>query len=293
MFQYQQKFAQGSGSLNPNNNVCATTNSKHGELQEVICILCYEFLLFILKLFYIFFMFNKQYQNSAELLVTNTNNSNICATPKKVRKWHTNPLIILFQYWTKQHHIWNIQKQDSTPSVGNTNFNKYMTSGPYNTAQEQQQVQEIFLCCVLLSLHSSNLHSYSNLLTATEICINLCKCIYKSFMSKWWQTCTYIYFHFDYARNVSLLLIALCIFGFFPFFQRFQITKAYKAVMFVGKNRWDFVFMVFYYLSLSQKYLADIINAQKLSDSFPVKPAASNCNTRGKTTVSTTMLVAL
>jgi len=44
--------------------------------------------------------------------------------------------------------------------------------------------------------------------------------------------------------------------------------------------------MGFYYLSLSQKYLADIINAQKLSDSFPVKPAASNCNTRGKTAVS-------
>ncbi len=41
MFQYQQNFAQGSGSLNPNNNVCDTTNSKHGEQQEVICILRY------------------------------------------------------------------------------------------------------------------------------------------------------------------------------------------------------------------------------------------------------------
>ncbi len=29
MFQFKQKFAQGSGSLNPNSNVCATTNSKH------------------------------------------------------------------------------------------------------------------------------------------------------------------------------------------------------------------------------------------------------------------------
>ncbi len=55
MFQYQQKFAQGSGSLNPNNNVCATTNSKHGEQQEVICILRYEFLFFfhiVLHLFH-------------------------------------------------------------------------------------------------------------------------------------------------------------------------------------------------------------------------------------------------
>ncbi len=98
MFQYQQKFAQGSGSLNPKNNVCATTNSKHGEQQEVICILHYEFLLLNFILFYIFFMFNNQYQNSSESLVTNTNNSNICATPKQVRKYQINCLFLLFQY---------------------------------------------------------------------------------------------------------------------------------------------------------------------------------------------------
>ncbi len=149
------------------------------------------FIIFIL--FYILFMFNNQYQNSAELLVTKTNTSNMNATSKWVRNWHTNTLVILFQYWTKQYHIWNIQKQDSTPSVGNTNPNKTLTSEPYNTAQEQQQEQEMIFCFVLLSLCSSNLHFYSNLLIATDIWIKPCKCIYKLFMSKWWQTCMYIF----------------------------------------------------------------------------------------------------
>ena len=205
--------------MNPNNNVCATTKSKHGEQQEVICILLYEFLLFIFVLFEILFMFNNQYQKSAELLVTNTNNSNICATPKQVRNRHTNTLFILFQYWTKQHHIWNIQKQDSTSSLGNTNSNKTMTSGPYNTAQEQQQVQEMILCCVLLSLYSSSLHSYSNLSIATDICIKHCKCNYKSFMSKCWQTCTYI-FSFDSILNMEQMhscYWSLCSFDFYLF----------------------------------------------------------------------------
>ncbi len=121
------------------NNVCATTKSKHGEQQEVICILLYEFLLFVFILLYIFFMFNNQYQNSAELLVTKTNISNMCATSKQVRNWHNNSLFLLFQYCTKRH-ICKIQKQDSTPNVGNTNSNNTMTSGPYNMAQEQQQV---------------------------------------------------------------------------------------------------------------------------------------------------------
>ncbi len=100
MFQYQQKFAQGSGSLNRNNNVCATTNSKHGEQQDVIYTLLYELWFFMFILFYIFFMFIEQYQNSAEKLVTKPNTSNMCATTKQVRKWHTNSLFLLFQYWT-------------------------------------------------------------------------------------------------------------------------------------------------------------------------------------------------
>ncbi len=76
-----------------NNNMCAITNSKNGEQQEVISILLYEFLLFIFILFYIFFMFKNQYQNSAELFVTKTKISIMCATSKQVRNWHNNSLI--------------------------------------------------------------------------------------------------------------------------------------------------------------------------------------------------------
>ncbi len=72
---------------------------------------------------------------------------------------------------------------DSTSSVGHTNPNKTLTSEPHNTAQEQQQVQEMIFCCVLLSLCSSNLHSYSNLPIATDICLKNCKYNYKLFMS--------------------------------------------------------------------------------------------------------------
>ncbi len=95
---YVKSASQKGLVVNPNNDVCATTNSKHGEQIEVICILCYDLVLFIFILFYIFFMFNNQYQNSAELVVTNTNNSNMKVTSKQVRNWHTNILFILFQY---------------------------------------------------------------------------------------------------------------------------------------------------------------------------------------------------
>ncbi len=37
-FYYQQKIADRSGSVNPNNNVCAATNNKHGDKQQVIFI---------------------------------------------------------------------------------------------------------------------------------------------------------------------------------------------------------------------------------------------------------------
>ncbi len=66
--------------------------------------------------------------------------------------------------------------------MGNTNSNKTMTSEPYNMAQEQQQVQEMILCRILLSLYSSNLYSYSNLPIATDICIKQYKYTYKTFM---------------------------------------------------------------------------------------------------------------
>ncbi len=41
-----------------------------------------------------------------------------------------------------------------------------------------------------------------------------------------------------------------------------------------------------FYLSLSKTYVTEKINTQKMSDSITEKHAATNCNTRGKTTVS-------
>ncbi len=109
-------------------------------------------------------------------------------------------------------------------------------------AQVQEQVQEMIFCCVLLSLCSSNLHSYSNLLIATDFWIKPCKCIYKLFMSKWWQTCTYIFpfwlwMKCCHANGVYVHLIPIY------FVYRYQITIAHKAVMLVEKNRWKSIFI--------------------------------------------------
>ncbi len=70
---YEQSLAEGSGSLTQNKNVCVTTNSNHVEQRHVICILFHGFLLFPFKLFYIFFIFIKQFQNLAVTLVTTIN----------------------------------------------------------------------------------------------------------------------------------------------------------------------------------------------------------------------------
>ncbi len=103
---------------------------------------------------------------------------------KTVRKWHTNTSFIVFYYQRLKCQICKIQKQDSTLSMGTTNVNKTMSSIPNSNKQEQQQVRETLLCCILLSLYSSNQHSYYNQHMATDTCNKPCKLIYKSLMSK-------------------------------------------------------------------------------------------------------------
>ena len=101
-----------------------------------------------------------------------------------------------------------------------------------------------------------------------------------------WDLIFVVFYYLSLSINYFALATDLFLFDLYLFCYRFQIMKAYKAVMLVEKNRWDWIFMVFHSLSLSTNYFANIINAQKLSDSIPEKHTASNCNTRGKTTVS-------
>ncbi len=97
------------------------------------------------------------------------------------------------------------KKQDSTPSVGNTNPNKTMTSEPHNTAQEQQQVQEmiyfvyyydyIHLIFLFITIY---IHQQISALSTNHSCPRDDERVR-------------IYFHFDYERNAFRLMVSMFI----------------------------------------------------------------------------------
>ncbi len=98
-----------------------------------------------------------------------------------------------------------------------TNSNKTLISRLNHKFQEQQQVKEMILWYILLWMFSSNQPSYYNHHIAIDICIEHCKCIYKSFMSKCWQACMLIFQFWFLQRNVFFLLISVCSFDFYLF----------------------------------------------------------------------------
>ncbi len=124
----------------------------------------------------------------------------------------------------------------------NTNSNKTMTSGPYNTEQEQQQVREMILCCILLWLYTFNQHSYSNLFIQQQISSLHTANASTNYSCPSVDKPVCYHLNFDFCEE-CFLAIGLCVHLISIYFvYRFQIMIAYKTVMMVEKNRWDLIF---------------------------------------------------